>query len=175
MTIRQAAAFTLLETLITITILGILCSVLIPSFYHAKQRHDQQLAIRELLYTINLARSLALSKGTAITLCPTLNGWDCEAQWALKRMIFVDHNHNHRRDPSEPLLQEMPIIRHYQITLSSLGSKSYLIFDPSGKLYGGAGRFALCYGKTDTSQDVRLIFNRLGRTRWVLGNADCQK
>lgn len=111
---------TLLELMVTLTILTILASIAVPSFQELLKRHRVRVAVEALSSTLYLARSEAIKRGgnivmrkTATASCPgaaTTGRWECGWQ------IFVDDNGNTTLDDGETLLRETGVQRGVVIT-----------------------------------------------------------
>jgi type IV fimbrial biogenesis protein FimT len=86
---------TILELLITLAILGILAAVSLPSFMDTLGRMSSNSAARSLAATLSLARSEAVKSGFDVSICPTLDGADCEAaSWNSGWIVFIDVNND---------------------------------------------------------------------------------
>jgi len=79
---RKNSGFTLIELMVTITILGILTSIAIPSFttFIADQRI--RTASFDLMSSLMLTRSEALKRNTVVTITPT-SGTDWASGWSI--------------------------------------------------------------------------------------------
>ncbi len=95
---RQESGFTLVELFIAVTVMALLLSVGIPSFQATVNNNRRTAQVNEFVTSLTLARSEALKRGNAVTVCrasnfsaavPTCgngNGW--EDGW----VVFNDEN-----------------------------------------------------------------------------------
>lgn len=76
MATRRTAGFTLVELLVTLTILGIMMGLAIPSFKNFIGSQRAKSASYELVTTLLLARSEAIKRNADVTITPpTANTW----------------------------------------------------------------------------------------------------
>ena len=93
----RAHGFTLLELLITLTVLVILLTVGLPSFSQQIQNSKTRTFTLELMQAVQQTRTLAISKNARDTLRNFgrwENGWE----------LFLDKNNNGLRDDDEVLI-----------------------------------------------------------------------
>lgn len=104
---RAQTGFTLLELMVTLVILGILLAIGVPSFQSVIRNNRIASSTNELVATLTYARSEAMKRGDAVTVCPTEDQEDCagDTNWATGWMAFVDLNQDGARDETEALLQ----------------------------------------------------------------------
>lgn len=83
--------FTLLELMIAIAIAAILLAVGVPSFADFVANTRIATDSSNLLVDLALARSEAVKRGTAVTICGRTSGaMTCGASWNGGRLVFVD-------------------------------------------------------------------------------------
>ncbi len=92
--ICRVHGFTIIEMFIVLTALGILLSIGVPGFRDTVENVATRASQKELVASLNLARSEAVKRGTDIHLCATNNlGTDCETdQWSTGWIVFEDAN-----------------------------------------------------------------------------------
>jgi type IV fimbrial biogenesis protein FimT len=165
--------FTLLELLITLTILAILMTIGVPSF--SAQIHNTRLKTTtlSLLEAVTLTRTQAVATNKRATLKHTgkwEDGWE----------VFIDSNDNGIRDENERLLITSEKTKDVRITPNQ-PLKNYISFIGSGesryvgKANGGAfqaGKFTLC--PATKGAGFELILARSGRMRMnEISEAEC--
>ncbi len=74
---RRQHGFSLLELLATITIVGILLAIAVPSFRDVIRRNQVSSASNELLAAMSYARTEAISRGQIVSICPSADGAKC--------------------------------------------------------------------------------------------------
>ncbi len=99
--------FTLVELIITLTIIGIMAAVAVPSMNNIIQDHRLSGQVNDLVGDINYARSEAVKRGANITICkqdssttnPQCNT-TTSAAWSAGRVIFIDTDGDGQVDTS---------------------------------------------------------------------------
>lgn len=71
--------FTLIEMMITITLLVILSMIAIPSYRNASLSSQLRSSANDFIASANFARSEAIKRGSAVTLCVSTDGSTCIA------------------------------------------------------------------------------------------------
>ena len=150
---RKVSAFSLIELLITLSIIIILLAITLPSEKLFFNNTVDQLAAYQLLRAIQLARQEAMVRGSKVTLCQSQDARNCGGDW-----------------------RDGYIIQANQKTLFSFKSKAFihwrafpktrtdLQFLPNGMTYAENGTFWYC------DQDkVRwaIVISQSGRARMV--------
>ncbi|MEN6587566.1 MAG: GspH/FimT family pseudopilin [Sulfuricella sp.] len=96
MTHRRITGFSLIELLVTVSVLGILVALAAPSFQSLIRANRIANLTNDLVSGLNLARSEAIKRGTRVTLCkvadPNTNTPTCStsANWQTGWQVFVD-------------------------------------------------------------------------------------
>jgi type IV fimbrial biogenesis protein FimT len=93
-----SSGFTLVELIITLTIVGILATIAAPGMNNIIKDHRLTTQANDLLADLTLARSEAVRRGTWVTVCKTSDpsaaspvcNTTASAQWTAGRIIFVD-------------------------------------------------------------------------------------
>lgn len=67
--------FTLIELMITITVMAILIGVAVPSFQVLIQNHRAATTANQLITGLLFTRSEAVKRGAEVSLCPLSGGW----------------------------------------------------------------------------------------------------
>jgi type IV fimbrial biogenesis protein FimT len=165
------AGYTLLELLLSVSLLGVLLALAIPNF--AKQISRQEISVqsRELRATLASARSEALMRQQDVYVCRrTLEG-ECDispahrADWSYGWIVFVDTNGNGRRDVDDVLLRE--ITNHGSSTRVFMNHRGRLRFFPDGSSRSVGFWFCSTEG-----QYRYLALLRSGRSRLVSDSTD---
>lgn len=94
--------FTLLELIITLSVIVLLVTVALPNFQDILQRNRVTSKINEILTAINAARNEAVTGGVVAGMCPSLDGVSCEtSRWDAGWIVWVDQNANSAFDANE--------------------------------------------------------------------------
>lgn len=90
---RKNKGLSLIELLITVSVMGILIAVSMPSFRDTLESMNANTQMKTLLSTLNLARAEAIKRGRNVSICASDDGADCDADsWSDGWMVFVDAN-----------------------------------------------------------------------------------
>ncbi len=78
---RVQRGFTLIELLVTISIVGILASLAVPAFNEAMLGSKLTSLANNFVASAQLARSEAIKRNAAVTLCASSDGSTCTGAW----------------------------------------------------------------------------------------------
>jgi type IV fimbrial biogenesis protein FimT len=128
---KAATGFTLMDLLVTLTVLGILVAVGIPSFSSVIRNNRITAHTNELVTALTYARSEAMKRGDVITTCPSNDGEDCAGSndWSTGWIVFVDANADGIRDEDEEPLQIWPAIED---VLQLVSSRQFVMYASTG-------------------------------------------
>jgi type IV fimbrial biogenesis protein FimT len=89
---RRSRGFSLMELMITITVLGILLGLTVPTFREFSQNNSVTAAQNDLVTSFNLARSEALRRNRPVSVCASANGTTCGGAtvWGSGWIAFTD-------------------------------------------------------------------------------------
>lgn len=88
--------FTLIELLITIAVFVIVIGFAAPSFQSIIQNNRTINLTNDFIYSLNLARSEAIKRGSSVSICPASNQSfnSCGNNWNQGWLIFVNPDEN---------------------------------------------------------------------------------
>lgn len=88
------SGLTLVEFMVTIAVVAILASVMLPNYstFLNNMRLDNQ--ISELHRMLLATRNIAINSGENATLCPINEANRCVSDWQLSLIVFIDKNNN---------------------------------------------------------------------------------
>lgn len=72
---KMSSGFNLLELLVTLTIVGILAAIGVPSFNVLIENQRIRSAGNDVISSLNFARSEAVTRNTAVTMAQVTGGW----------------------------------------------------------------------------------------------------
>lgn len=123
--------FTLLELMITITVLVILMTIGVPSYQSTVRNNCAVSGANSLLSIFTVARSEAQRRGRTVTVCPgNSDGTGCATSgtaWEASLVAFVDTDKNHKLDSGEELIRSLTPLSTCSAVSSNFGS--YISFD----------------------------------------------
>lgn len=123
--------FTLLELMITITVLVILVTIGVPSYQATVRNNCAVSGANSLLSILTLARSEAQRRGRTVTVCPgNSDGTGCATSgtaWEASLVAFVDTDKDRTLDTGEELIRSLTPFSSCAAVTSNYGS--YISFD----------------------------------------------
>jgi type IV fimbrial biogenesis protein FimT len=168
--VMKKNGYSLLELLITLLVFAILLSVALPSFTRQIQLN------RILTETDNLQQSIVLARSRAVGLNQRVT-MSHHGNWAEGWDIFIDSNHNGRRDEDEEIIWSHT--RPLQVSIRTTSPvENYVSFTGTGQSHRASGRaggafqagtFILCLEDVASTE---LIISRGGRVRLVKGSSE---
>jgi type IV fimbrial biogenesis protein FimT len=165
----SSLGFTLLEALVVLAVLGVLLGLAVPTLTNLQARHQLQAQAEGLLRSLLLARTEALLRQHPVTVCARA-GEQCDTQpnWQQGWWVFVDTNHNARRDVGEALIEAhepMPQKMVFGANSTVKGYFSYGLEGRSQSTSGGfmAGTWRFCM--VADSEGWQVVSNALGKPR----------
>lgn len=159
---RSNTGYSLLEVLISLSLLLFLSFLLVPSFTELKARRVVSLKVWEIKRTMEYARSLAITQNTAMLLCTATETYQCVQRNGSRLVVFNDQNEDYQWSADEPLYRDVDL-GDALIELSISGGRAYMKLSSSGRI-GGSGNFQICMpGAGDFGRQV--IFYYSGRIR----------
>lgn len=162
MNLKSTFGLTVIELLITLTIVSILCvNLSIATSMIAVHRLNSSQSDLRLL--IAKARNEALTLSTRVTVCALSDDNHCKAKWTGEISAFTDANGNRRLDPEDNLLNLIDMPSKVITAWKGMKPNNSIHFSSTGGTFVSNGTFTLCHLGLDESH--QLIINRQGRTR----------
>lgn len=127
--------FTLFELMITMSVMGVLLAVAVPSFISSLSNNTIIIVNNELLSAINLSRSEAIKRNVPVSICATQdsNFNACGASWQLGWLVFVNPTGGTTlsNTATAPLLR-IHRINNTAVTLTPSPSVNIITYNGSG-------------------------------------------
>lgn len=91
---KNAYGFTLVELMITLALAAIVLTLGVPSFNQTIRTNRVATQVNELVTALNLARSEAIHRGTAVTVCASADQATCSGSndWRTGWIVTTDNN-----------------------------------------------------------------------------------
>ena len=133
----RQTGFTLLELMVVVAIAGIMMAIGVPSFQNITTTNRIAANTNELITALNLARSEAVKRSAAVSVCKSADGAICttSGDWDQGWIVYVDSNDE--------------VLRVFE----SLGSNTTLTSDGDVVTYNGLG--ALDHGAVSFDLEVQ--------------------
>ena len=147
--VSRSSGFTLLETLISVSLLAVTMAIAVPSMRDFLLDSRRAASGNDLVATLTVARGQAVIDRTAVTVCRSENplsktpscavggGW--ESGW----ISFVDRDADGQLDDGEPVLQQHEALPGGTTVKGNSKVLARVTFKPSGTTSNN-GSFALC-------------------------------
>lgn len=138
--------FTLIELVITITVLAIVATVAVPSFRNVIVSNSVSFDRDEFFTLANLARSEAIKRGTAVTICRSSDGSSCNDSlaWDQGWLAFHDANADGNKDSGEEEIRSIGALDG-QVSVAYSGSDDRITYTSRGLLIRGDGVFTFSH------------------------------
>lgn len=169
-----ARGFTLIELLTVVALIGIIGAMALPSFTQMIENNRRVAAINDLLSTIHVARSEAVTRNQGISICPGNTGQTaCEAGgWQKGWLIFRDADGDglfEAADGDEIIRVGTGLRGNLSVVSAEFGAS--ITFLPNGRVFGNPGTILLCADGIATAVR-RIDIDRTGRPRTIAEPAD---
>ncbi|GGI68869.1 GspH/FimT family pseudopilin [Shewanella gelidii] len=154
--------FTLTESVVAISIAGILITVGSPTFTDIYEHTRADSHIRVLQQSIVYARNQAISYGARVTICPLENGL-CHKNWQQGYSIFIDRDiANSFGDKDVLLYKSKPFNKKDWVQYN----RNAIRFQPEGFASGTNGTLKFCPGAKNSPYSRAIVVNQSGRVRY---------
>lgn len=179
-TCQRSTGFTLVELMVTVSLVAILASLASPSFVSFRRNSELSTITNNFIAALNSARSEAMKRNMNAMIIPKGNGSDWSKGW----IVFVDVNRNNQYNSSDiVVMQQDPPPGYITFTgngTASVTPTSYVMYDASGfskKIDGAFGANTLEVSRndidsTDLSQIRRIKIASTGRVRVCTPKSD---
>jgi type IV fimbrial biogenesis protein FimT len=165
---RKQHGFTLGELMIALTVMGIGLSVAVPGFQTVVKNSRRTTATNQLVTTMHMARSEAVTRNLQVVVCPSTDGAACAAApWNKGWIVFADANTNQLVDGAETVLASIPELTNLDINTTEF--PNFFIYRPSGRIMVNApaqntGQLTFCDSRGADHARV-VIINSSGQPR----------
>jgi len=168
----RPAGFTLVETLVTVCLAGVLLAVALPSVHSVGMSMKLAGFANALLSHMHFARSEAIKRNAPVVVCKSSDGTSCSTRggWEQGWIVFHDASRNGSREPPEQLLQRLDALPAGFRFRGNLNVERYVSFSPTGSTRTAAGAFqagtlTVCRVSAEATQGRQVVINAVGRPR----------
>lgn len=158
---HQQRGFTLGETLTALAVVGIGLSLAVPGTRDLVRSNRQAVAVNQLVSTMHLARSEAVTRNARVAVCASADGERCGTEhWENGWITFVDENANGEREADDALLDVVNGLPGQE--LSSAEFEHGFSYRPNGRVMGASpeqstGEFSFCEPGADSAARVVIV------------------
>jgi len=166
---RRSAGFTLVELIVSVTVLGILLGLAVPQFTDFLRNSRRTAVLNELVGSLTLARTEAIRRGVPVSVCKTIDGTACVSgagdTWAAGWLIFVNSDADNPPvfDAGETDLRIRTEANAGYTIQPSAGVTNFITFDADGSV-ASAGAFTYCDAR-GARRARAVVVSPVGRTR----------
>jgi type IV fimbrial biogenesis protein FimT len=161
---RAQSGFTLIELMVTLSVLSILILVAAPAFRDTMMNVRMSANVNDLMSDLALARSEAVKRGVPVRLCRSqgtgtnCSGGGANGDWSVGWIVFVDDNDNQTRNGAELVLRKREAVQT-GTTVDLVPADRDLPYRPTGvtNVSATSPTFTLCDGRTTTPHRGRVI------------------
>ena len=173
------AGLTLLELIVTLTVVGILLTIAVPNLNALLQGQAKATTADRFALSLAYARQEAVTRSRRVVLCPSVDGENCmtdSGRWEEGWIIFIDEDEDFIRSPEEELLRVGNPGSTGTTLRTSANFSDGLAYLPLGNSRGrtglATGTFRVCDARGADS-GLSLIIARGGRVRRDRGTTQC--
>lgn len=173
----RVGGFTLIELMVTISVLAILITIAIPSFTATINRNRLATAANGLVSGLQLARAEAVRRGGRVVVCaspdPAAATPVCGPGSWEKWIVYLDQDGNGQHVATEPLLmtgnthQNVQVVAGPSLAAAPNAARDRIVFRPDGLAYASSGALLsevinVCIATTQPEVNGRNVRIRSG-------------
>lgn len=161
----KTQGYTLIESIIVLTLLAILSAYAIPQWRQFKLNQSLSTELNRLTAVINYARNQSISSSHHVILCPSVSMQGCDngSLWHQGWMVFEDINFNRNFDVGDRLLLTEGAMDD-DITAISADSRKIIRYDQLGAAPGSNLTIRFCDDR-GAENGKSVIISNVGRPR----------
>lgn len=165
----MAQGFSLVEMLITVSILGIVAAMAVPAFVRNQKDFEAQNVANVLKNFFIESRQEAIIYHNPVTLCIADNTGHCVINDGSTLLSFLDRNDNHDFDAeTDTLYSQVHVDPTYGRLVNGAGlSRAYIKLKAgNGRPIGFMGSFKYCPGDGNTDRAFKITFSEIGNIKY---------
>ncbi|WP_347453075.1 GspH/FimT family pseudopilin [Acinetobacter thermotolerans] len=166
MYIKRNKAFTLVELIVTLSVLAVIATIAVPSFQEYQAKQEANSIFHKIAAINRYARSQSAILRQNIVICPTLNLSNCQAnQWSHAWLVFVDQNRNRQVDAGETVLQiDQLKLKYGQLDWSGALSIPSVSYQAQTNLPIGSNG-SVYYCSLKSAKHYKIVLSKMGHLR----------
>jgi type IV fimbrial biogenesis protein FimT len=159
--INSQRGYTLGELLTTIGVMGILSAVAIPGMQSMMNNNRRVTMTNDLVYTMHVARSEAITRNQQITVCPSTNQLTCNGEaWTDGWIVFNDIDQSRGPNDDEQILLSNDGIDGIDVYTATFDNS--FTYRPNGRIMAEAfdentGQFTICDARGEDQARVLVV------------------
>jgi type IV fimbrial biogenesis protein FimT len=167
---KKPRGFTLVELMITLTVLAILLSIAVPSFQNITNRNRVVAAANELVAAVQMARMEAVRRNRRVALCPSTDGSTCSGSNWNRLILFVDSDADGEKGAGDEVIRDEDVGSANLVVQGStkLATNNRIWFGSDGLARLGnpaanSGSISVCSAKLPTAGNTRDVLIAVSR------------
>lgn len=160
----KSQGFTLIELMVTISVLAILVTIGMPNLQRFIQNSRLQSQSASLVGDLNYARAEAVRLGSPVAVCASIDGATCSGAgvWETGWVVFNDRNSNNVVDAGELLRATPALGGGNTLRAAGFGGGQLVRFNAQGYSNGFNTTFRLCDNR-GVANARGVVLNNQGR------------
>ncbi|MBB3106841.1 type IV fimbrial biogenesis protein FimT [Psychrobacter luti] len=161
--------FTLVELIVTITVLAIIITIATPYILEQLARMEAKRIEGQIRNTLALAKAESYIRRQDLLVCLSNNGAICDRDSYKQLLLFLDKNNNKSFDLGvDDLLEEQALEPKYSTLYLRVGDKRHYtkFWGDSGKPRGHFGHFKYCPTSSYNHTMYQISFSQGGRVTY---------
>lgn len=168
-TMTHTQGLTLLEALMSLTIIAILTAISLPAARNFYLHTQDETLQKQLLHAIEISKQEAIAHHARVALCQSNNQMTCTGSWEQGQLVFLDEYMNGMVLNHEQIISVIQTgSQHGRIFWRSFPRyRNYLVFLATGLMKSDNGTFWHCHADLPM---WALLISKSGRVRIVYPN-----
>ena len=166
------AGYSLLDLLITLTLICTMISIATPALSSWNEQQRLRSLQTDLFHMTNKARYLAMTSQNRVTLCPLSEQGKCKQSWSGSISSFIDSNGNRQLDAGEDVFSTLYVPSSITLNWRGMLPNNSIHFSNQGVTFVSNGTMSLCPSRPDARSGT-MVINRQGRVRTSKEGARC--
>jgi type IV fimbrial biogenesis protein FimT len=160
---KAQRGYTMIEIMLSITVLSILLAVAVPSFLDTVRNNRLISQNNEFVGALNLTRNEAWKRTNPVSICASADQATCSGanDWTTGWIVFDDPNGNGAADAGETVLQAWPAAPAEYVLTST--NRSFVRYMPTGTAASGVEIFDLVRTGCTGMHARRINISMVGR------------
>lgn len=166
------AGYSLLDSLITLTLIGTLIGIATPALSSWNEHQRLRSLQTDLFHMTNKARYLAMTSQNRVTLCPLSEQGKCQQSWSGSISSFIDNNGNRQLDAGEEVFSTLYVPSSITLNWRGMLPNNSIHFSSQGITFVSNGTMNFCLSRPDAHSGT-MVINRQGRVKTSKQGASC--
>jgi type IV fimbrial biogenesis protein FimT len=168
----STAGHSLLDLLITLSLIGILIGIATPALSSWREHQRLRSLQADLFHMTNKARYLAMTSQSRATLCSLSEQGKCQQSWSGIISSFIDRNGNRQLDTGEDVFSTLYVPSSITLNWRGMLPNNSIHFSSQGITFVSNGTMSFCLSRPDAHSGT-MVINRQGRVKTSKEGALC--